>query len=160
MISVGCRKLDFTEKLEPYFIETIDKQGTTKTLTMKDCGYVKELVFDVVIFREFFSPSGEPRKWFGLQECVAKIPNERSYRYIYLFKSKDMDNIAITFVDPLTLDNFGTHSMVTTLVDISDGQYIRKVGSAKKLTIEQVRLKLKNREILGIYRDDLKSQPV
>lgn len=158
MINVGQQKLEFDEKLDPYFTETTNKNGATKKLNMSEAGYVKSIEFNIIIKREFYSQNGEPKIWYGLQRMVAKIPNERSFRYLFLYKEPTMQNIAITYFDPTVLDGFGTHAKITSLIDFSDGQYVKKVGSAKKLSVEQLRLKIKNREILGVFKDDLKSQ--
>jgi hypothetical protein len=158
MNSIGYMKLQFDEKLNPFFLETIDLQGNTKTVSMREAGFSKEISFEIIIKREFYSQNGEPKVFYGLQHMLAKIPNERSFKYLWLFKSPDMQNIAISFTDPTVMDNFGNHARVTTLLDISDVQYIKKVGTPKKLSQEELRLKIKNNEVLGIFKDDLKNQ--
>jgi hypothetical protein len=158
MINIGARKLCFNEKLEPYFEETVDKQGTIKNLTMADAGFCKKIEFDIVIKREFVNNNGEPKILYFLQHCKAQIPNERAYKYVYISKFPSMLNVAISYFDPTSLDSFGTHSVITTLLDFSDGQFISKVGTAKKMTPEQIRKLVKEKAVLGIFKDDLRSQ--
>ena len=159
MINVGSQKLCFDEKLTPYFELTTDKQGTIKNLTMQQANHVKILTFDVCLKREFLDNLGEKKIIYLLQHMKAQIPNEKSYRYVYLyFEPKVMQNIGICYVDPTVLDSFGTHAKITTLLDWSDVQYLKPIGKPTKLSPEQLRLKLKNKEILAILKDDLRSQ--
>jgi hypothetical protein len=147
--SVGYEKLKFDSEGTPYFERTISKDGTTRNVSMEENGFVKSLTVDVIIRREGFSPTMERKIWLGLQKLEFKIPARDSrYRFHYLKFEKGMTSPCLSIFDP----SLGTFCGITERLDITS-EFVRKVGSAKKITPQKAKQLVQDKAVLGIFSD-------
>jgi hypothetical protein len=159
---VGLQKLEVDVNGD-LFVSEIIRDGNppeTKRVELSDlhCPLVKTVDAQIIIRRDYFTPTGEPKTFLGLQKLRFTIPKGEDYRYWFLaYLPKKMGSICLSIVDIDTLNR----STQTLDFNSKFGKRImRKIGKLKGLSYEQARYLLRNNEILGFFSDDFAEQRV
>jgi hypothetical protein len=161
----GWEKLRFDENLNPYYEKVINAQGDTVKIQPSECTLpmLKELTVNVILKRDFYSPTGEPRQWFGVQILKIVVPNERQFRFHYLcYDKKCMSNICVKLVYPDLRDSIGNYNSVAwdfalSLKQLSPEDYefswIQKVGEPVTISREKAKIMLESKEAIALLND-------
>jgi len=161
----GWEILKFDEQLNPYYLKTIDAQGNTKKISPSECTLplLKELDVCVILKRDFYSPTGEARQWFGVQQLKIVVPDERQFRYHYLvYSPKCMANICIKLLYPDLRDSIGNYNSTCWDFNLSLKQleqesyefsWIQKVGEPVTISREKAKIMLESKEAIALLND-------
>jgi hypothetical protein len=162
----GAQTMKLDEKGDLYFEEIISNDMPPKVKRVEPCErdppLVKELEASVIIKRSYYSPTGEPRTFFGLQKLHMKIPQGEDYRYFYLcYKPSVMQTVNLVIVDPdrmmLTSRTLALRAREKRALE---NRITKKVGKPKKLTENQVRYLIREKKTLGVMNDDFLEEQV
>ena len=151
MVSIGSEQLKFDENGNPIFVKTISYKGETVTLTPEQKNLKKELTFQILFQRVALNPKTmlNLSAWF-VQDLLIKIPNKEEYRYYYLYYEKGMNLPCVRILDV----NMGKFCGFTTQVTLSDKTYVRKIGSAKRVTEIQAKKMLLDGSVLCVFSEE------
>jgi hypothetical protein len=167
---IGAEKLQFDELGNPYYLKTISKDGKTEKILPQDATpkMLKELTVNIILRRNFYSPIGEPKVWFGVQQIQITVPDERSYRYHYLvYDKKSMGNICMKIVNPFYRDSFGNYNsyawdFTLNLKQLERESYefswIKRIGKPQTITQGKAIVMLRDREAIVLLNDSGEEQ--
>ena len=161
----GWERLRFDEALNPYYEKVTNAQGDTVKIQPSECTLplLKKLTVNVILKRDFYSPTGEARVWFGVQILKIVVPNERQFRYHYLvYDSKCMSNICVKLLYPDLRDSIGNYNSVTWDFNLALRQieresyefaWISKVGEPTTISREKAKMMLESKECIALLND-------
>ena len=161
-ISLGQEVLKFDEFGNPYYVKTINKRSETANIQPQECTLplMKELTIKIILKRDFYSPQGEPKKWFGLQTIKIAIPKEKPLRYYFLaYDPKCMSNVCVKVVSPEMYDSFNNYNSVAWDMSLSatrdsiEYEWIKRIGKPQTITALKAKTLLDSKEAFCIMTD-------
>jgi hypothetical protein len=147
----GAEKVVLNELGEPMFRRCITHDGKgTKDVPISERGFVKQLDVQVLLKRSFFSEADyEQHTAFFVQKYRCKMPKDRDLEFVYFkYNPKTMGTVCIRNFDKRYAFNIAIHSK-----DDQKKYGIKKIGKAKKVSLEKAKAMLQNHEVLGLFND-------
>ncbi len=154
---VTSQKLEVDVNGDLYVSEVIKDGNPPMTkrveLSELDIPLLKTVECNVIIRRDFYTPTGEPQIFLGLQKLRLTMPKGEDYRYWFLcYREKKMSTVCLSIVDINSMNR----STQTLDFNSQFGKRItRKVGQPKQLTESEARVLIRNKSIIGVFNDNL-----
>jgi hypothetical protein len=149
-------KLNMDEKMNPVF-QTINSTNNevVETLTPEQKGLWKSKEFYILFQRVALNPKTlmNISAWFA-QKIMFKVPSKEEFDYHYFAWEKGFSVPCVRVLD----SRMGRLAGFTFQVSATDATYTKKIGAAKRLSVEQVRKIVLEKSydsvpFLGIYNE-------
>jgi hypothetical protein len=140
-------------EFDAYFQKWVKKSELTKVEKLKpeQIGLVKNLDFQIIIKRSAISESTLTKKTgFFLQRYKVSIPKEKRYNDDYISMPKGVKRPHINHL----AQSLGNYCGFCEAISPNDTEYIKKVGTAKRITVTEARHLIEQKAVIGVFTED------